>query len=152
AMLVKRTEPKPSRAATVLAGAAGSVYPGYPPLRLDLEDLGSQRPLGGEALAALAARALAGLGAAVAALQEHRRDVVAPDRLPVAVRVHALIAGGRRLQIVDEEGNALHLPDDPALEARLGAALQGLRLRALFGDVGLDAALPTLYPRALLLE
>lgn len=150
--LVKRTEPKRSYAARVLAGAAGSVYPGYPPLRLDLEAPGAETPLSAGAVLRLVERALPGVGAALAAFQEHRKDIFAPDLFPVAVRVELLYAGGRRVQVVDAEGNALHLPGDASLEERLAGSLRGGRLRALLGDVGLETTLPTLFPRAAVVE
>ncbi|MGK4001405.1 HEAT repeat domain-containing protein [Sorangium sp. So ce1036] len=152
AFLAKRTEPKRSFAGEVLAGARGSTYPGYPPLRVDFTDLGDKRPLDTGALEAILARALPDASAALAALQEHRKDVFAPDLAPVAVRVDTLFARGARLSAVDDKGQAVHLPDDAALEERLAGALRDARLRALLGDVGIDAALPTLWPLAAVVE
>ncbi|WP_437723118.1 HEAT repeat domain-containing protein [Sorangium sp. So ce861] len=152
AFMAKRTEPKRSFAGEVLAGARATTYPGYPPLRLDFTDLGDKRPLDAGALDAVLARALPDAGAALAALQEHRKDVFAPDLVPVAVRVDTLFARGARLSAVDDKGEALHLPDDPALEERLAGSLRDARLRALLGDVGIDAALPTLWPLAAIVE
>ncbi|WP_437936652.1 HEAT repeat domain-containing protein [Sorangium sp. So ce341] len=152
AFMAKRTEPKRSFAGEVLAGARATTYPGYPPLRLDFTDLGDKRPLDAGALEAVLARALPDVGAALAALQEHRKDVFAPDLVPVAVRIDTLFARGARLSAVDDKGEALHLPDDPALEERLAGSLRDARLRALLGDVGIDAALPTLWPLAAIVE
>ncbi|WP_437956868.1 HEAT repeat domain-containing protein [Sorangium sp. So ce119] len=152
AFMAKRTEPKRSFAGEVLAGARATTYPGYPPLRLDFTDLGDKRPLEAGALEAVLARALPDVGAALAALQEHRKDVFAPDLVPVAVRIDTLFARGARLSAVDDKGEALHLPDDAALEERLAGSLRDARLRALLGDVGIDAALPTLWPLAAVVE
>lgn len=149
---LKRTEPKPSRGGHVLGGARGTTFPGYPPFRVQFDDLGDKRPVGAEAFAAMVERALPDVGAAIAALQEHRRDVFAPDRLPVALRVDTLFARGARLQAVDDKGHALHVPADKALEEQLAGALRDARLLALIGDVGLDAALPTLWPVAAIIE
>lgn len=152
AFMAKRSDPKRSFAGEVLAGARATTYPGYPPLRLDFTDLGDKRPLDAGALEAVLARALPDVGAALAALQEHRKDVFAPDLVPVAVRIDTLFARGARLSAVDDKGEALHLPDDAALEERLAATLHDARLRALLGDVGIDAALPTLWPLAAVVE
>ncbi len=149
---LKRTEPKPSRGGEVLGGARGTTFPGYPPFRVQLDDLGDRRPLAAEALAAMVDKALPDVGAAIAALQEHRRDVFAPDLLPVALRVDTLFARGSRLQAVDDKGHALHVPEGKGLEEQLGGALRDARLRALLGDVGLDAALPTLWPVAAIID
>ncbi|WP_437527349.1 HEAT repeat domain-containing protein [Sorangium sp. So ce726] len=150
--LAKRTDPKRSFAGEVLAGARATTYPGYPPLRVDFSDLGDKRPLDAGALESVLARALPDVGAALAALQEHRKDVFAPDLVPVAVLTDTLFARGARLSAVDDKGEALHLPDDPALEERLAGSLRDARLRALLGDVGIDAALPTLWPLAAVVE
>jgi HEAT repeat protein len=150
--LAKRTDPKPSRGGAVLAGVRGSIYPGYPPTRLDVTDLGDKRAIEHAALARLVDKALPDVGSALAALQEHRRDVFAPDLLPVALRVDTLFARKGRVQAVDAKGHALHLPEDRALEDRLGATLGGARLGALIGDLGIDAALPTLWPMAAVIE
>src|SRR6185312_1643708 len=84
--------------------------------------------------------------------QEHRRDVFAPDLLPAAIRVDTLFARAGRVQAVDASGDALHLPDDRALMDRLASSLGGAKLVALVGDVGVDAALPTLWPMAAVLS
>jgi HEAT repeat protein len=149
---LRRTEPKPSRGGAVLAGVRGSTYPGYPPTRLDVADLGDGRAVDHAALTRFVEKALPDVGSALAALQEHRRDVFAPDLLPVAIRVDTLFARAARVQAVDAAGHALHLPDDRALVERLGSVLGGAKLAVLVGDVGVDAALPTLWPMAAVIE
>jgi len=149
--LARRQEPKKSHAGWVLFGAAGSQYPGFPPLRVDLETPGDRLPLGGgegKALEALLERCIPSVSAAVAAFQEHRKDVFAPDAMPVAVRVDTVQAEHQRMQVVDRENGALFLPDQGALEEQLASALRGVRLEAVLGDITLDGALPTLVPQA----
>lgn len=150
-MIARRTPPKPSYAGHLLAGAAGSLYPSYPPRRLDL-DPPPRRPILGDALARLRAAALPDVKSAIAALQEHRRDVFAPDTLPVTIACDMVIADRGRLQLVDAGGAALFLPDDERTADRVATALAGVSLAAVIGDVGLDGALPTLAPLALLVE
>lgn len=146
--LAKRTEPKKSHAGYLLDGAQGSQYPSFEPLRVDLESVGGAAPLTPEALERLLERALPSVTAALTAFQDRRKDVFAPDTLPVLVRTSAIVAEGQRLQAVDESGGALFLPEDPALREHVAAALRGVHLDALLGDVTLDGALPTLFPLA----
>jgi len=148
----RRHEPKKSYAMSVLEGASGGVYPGFLPRRLSLERVREEKPTDPDVIAALLEVALPDVGSALAALQEHRRDVFAPDLLPVSVRVDTLFARGSRIEAVDAKGHALHLPDDPSLEERLGNALRDGRLVALLGDVGIDAALPVIRPLAAIVE
>lgn len=150
--LAKRTDPKRSWAGRVLRGSSGSVYPSFSPQRLDLESPGMQEILAPGALESALARALPDVARALAALQERRRDVFAPEHLPVAVAVDTVLAEGARMQAIDASGAALFLPDDMLLEERLASALRGARLRAVFGDVALDGALPTLFPLAVIVE
>ncbi|AKT36082.1 HEAT repeat domain-containing protein [Chondromyces crocatus] len=152
AAIARRTEPKPSRAGYLLAGARGTTFPGFAPHRIDFDDLGDGRLLDPSVYAAMVEKALPGAGAALAALQEHRKDIFAPDRMPVALRVDALLFRGNRLEAVDDQGNTLHLPEDQALEERLAGALHAGKLRALVGDMGIDAALATLWPAAAIIE
>ena len=151
AFLARRTPAKPSLAGKVARGAAGSLYPGYAPRRIDLEHRGDVVDLDDAALDALVAAALPGAAAALAAFQEHRKDLFAPDALPVTVRIAAIVAGGR-LRAADADGTALHLPDDPLVEDQLAAALRGAAPRAIVGDLVLDRALPVLVPRALITD
>ena len=151
AMIVRRTEPKKSHAGQVLRNTQASAYPGFAPRRLDLEEHDAE-PLSEGFLEALIARALPDVGAALAAFQEHRRDVFAPDRLPVAVRVDTLLATGARARWLDAGGNALCVPSGEELTEALAAGLRGERLVAILGDVDLDAALPTLWPLALVVR
>jgi hypothetical protein len=147
--LARRTPAKVSRAGSLLAGAAGSLFPGYAPRRLDLVSPGEVQPLDHAALERLVASALPGLGAALAAFQDHRKDLFAPDELPAAIAIRSLFADGGRLRALDDDGASLHLPDDGALVAQLAAALRDTELHAVIGDLGLDLALPTLVPRAI---
>ncbi len=151
-MIARRTEPKPSRAGLRLGGAAGSRFPGFAPYRLDLESPGLSVPLDETGLARLLEVCLPSVGDTLIRLTELRRDVLAPDLLPVAVRVDTLLAGTGRLRLVDARGDTLFLPEDRALGDRVAEALRDVELDAVFGDVGLDGALPTLYPLALLVR
>ena len=143
---------KASRAGSVLAGLRGGRYPGYPPFRIKIADLGDPQPIDHAALARAVDRALPDVASALAALQEHRRDVFAPDLLPVAIRVDTLFARGGRMQAVDASGAALHLPTSRSIEDRMGSALGGAKLAVLLGDVSVEAALPTLTPLAAIVE
>lgn len=151
---LRRVEPKRSYLGQVLLGARGGVYPGFAPVRLKLEDAGTLAPLTQEVLQALCARALPGVSATLAAFQEQRKDLFAPTHMPAAVRVAALLAEGKTLRALDEEGHALALPvaRDPGLEARLSTLLRAGRLRVLLGRVDVDDALPTLFPLSAVLE
>lgn len=149
---LKSVEPKRSHAGWVLEGAKGGQYPGFAPHRLDLDAEARKLPLEESALRRLVAVALPDVGAALAAFQEHRRDVFAPDLLPVTLRVETLLASGQRSQLVDSAERGLFLPADATLEEPLAAALEGARLRGVLGDVGLEAALPTLFPLAVVVE
>jgi hypothetical protein len=149
---LKSVEPKKSHAGLVLEGAKGGQYPGFAPYRLDLDAEARKLPLDGAALRRLVEVALPDVGAALAAFQEHRKDVFAPDLLPVTLRVETLLASGQRSQLVDSGDRGLFLPADAALEEPLAAALEGAKLRAVLGDVGLEAALPTLFPQAVVVE
>lgn len=151
-MIAKRTEPKKSYAGRVLVDAKGSIYPGFPPHRLDLTSAGSPRLLDARALETLIARAQENVGAALTAFQAHRRDIFAPERLPLAIRTETVLAAGRRAQIVDNEDRALYLPDDRALFDRLAIALEKTKLRALIGEATLHGALPTFFPSAAIVE
>lgn len=150
AFLARRTPPKRSHAGLVLRGASGSAYPGFAPRRLDLEGC-EAGAIAAADLARLIDRAAPDVGAALTGFQEHRRDVFAPDRLPVAVRVDTVLVAGGRARVVDAASRALFLPGDDLGES-LTAALRDGRLVALLGDVGLDAALPTLWPLAAVIE
>ncbi|NMO16672.1 HEAT repeat domain-containing protein [Pyxidicoccus fallax] len=149
---LRSVEPKKSHAGLVLEGAKGGQYPGFAPHRLDLETEARKPPLDGAALHRLLDVALPDVGAALTAFQEHRKDVFAPDLLPVTLRVETLLASGQRSQLVDSGDRGLFLPADAKLEEPLAAALEGARLRGVMGDIGLEAALPTLFPLALVVE
>ncbi|HZI11959.1 MAG TPA: HEAT repeat domain-containing protein [Myxococcus sp.] len=149
---LKRVEPKRSHAGFLLEGAKGGQYPGFAPYRLDLEDEARKLPLDGAALRRLVEVALPDVGAALAAFQEHRKDVFAPDLLPVTVKVETLLAHSRHSQLVDSGDRGLFLPADAGLDEPLAAALEGAKLRVVLGDMGLEAALPTLFPMAVVVE
>lgn len=152
AMLVRTTKAKPSHAGKVLHGAAGTVYPSYAPRRLSLTANGDVRPQSQDDLRSLLDRSLASVEAALAAYQERRRDVFAPDVMPAALRVDTVLAQSGRTMVVDARDSALFLPEDAAVEEMLAGALAEAKLRALIGDVVLDAALPTLIPLAAVVE
>jgi hypothetical protein len=149
---LKSVEPKKSHAGLVLEEAKGGQYPGFAPHRLDLDAEARKLPLDGAALRRLVEVALPDVGAALAAFQEHRKDVFAPDLLPATLRVETLLASGQRSQLVDSGDRGLFLPGDAALEEPLAAALEGAKLKVVLGDVGLEAALPTLFPLAVVVE
>lgn len=148
--LARRTPPKPSYAGKLLRGAHGGLYPGYPPRRTDLQHPGAPEPLTAETIDRLARAAVPSVKAAIAALADHRRDVFAPEQLPVIVACDMLIADRGRLQLADQDGAAVFLPDDERAADRLATALAGARLDAVIGDLGFDGALPTLWPLALI--
>lgn len=147
--LVKRTTPKLSHAGQVLVAAGGSQYPSYPPHRLDLVP-GERVPIDASHLARLRAAALPDVKAALTVLQDHRKDLFAPDAVPVVVACDRVIADRGRLQLADASGAAIFLPDDDLTSDRLATALAGVTLVAAIGDLWLDGALPTLTPLAVL--
>jgi len=148
AFLARRTPPKPSYAGRLLVGAGGGLYPGYAPRRTDLETPGTVAPLTAQSLDALVERAMPSVKQALAALAEHKKDVFAPETLPVTIACDMLIADRGRLQLADKDGAAIFLPDDDAAADRLATALAGAALDVVIGDLGLDGALPTLAPLA----
>jgi len=152
AFLAKRTEPKRSYARTVLRGAGGGVYPGFAPHRLDLETVPSPVPLLPADVAIIADRAYPTVSAALAAYQEYRRDVFAPDALPVALRAELVVVEEGRFRIADAAGEALHVPMDPRFDEILSSLLKRGRLIAVIGDMTLDGILATLAPMALVIE
>jgi HEAT repeat protein len=150
--LAKRTAPKRSYAGHVLLAASGGVYPGFPPHRIDLEVAADPLPITAQQVAALVEQAYPNVGAALAAFQEHRKDVFAPDAFPVSVRVEIAAADGGRFRAADANGEALHLSDDPRLEEAMSIALRRGRLRAILGEMTIDGILATLTPFALAIE
>ncbi|AGC49165.1 hypothetical protein MYSTI_07893 [Myxococcus stipitatus DSM 14675] len=149
---LKNVEPKRSHSGDVLEEAKGGQYPGFAPFRLDLDEQLKRRPLDEAALVQLVEKSLPDVGAALAAFQEHRKDVFAPERLPVALRVQTLFASGKRSQLVDSKGQGLFLPADEQLDESISAALEGATLEVVLGDMALEAALPTLFPLAMVVE
>lgn len=148
--LAKRTPAKPSYAGLVLT-TDGSLFPSYPPHRLDLE-VPRRRALDAAAVARLRATALPDVKAALAALQEHRKDLFAPDALPVTIACDMVVADGGHLRVVDASSAALFLPDEAGLVDRLATALAGAALRAIIGDLALEGALPVVTPLAVIVE
>ena len=142
----KRTTPKQSHAGSVLT-TTGGIYPGFAPLRLHIEDA-TPRPLSPETLEAVVAAGARDVSSAVEAFQEYRRDVFAPDAMPVALAADTVLATDGRLRVVDAQGAALHLPQGVGFEEPLGDALRHAELLAFVGEIVSDAALPTLCPYA----
>jgi hypothetical protein len=152
AFLAKRTAPKRSYEGFLLAGAGGGRYPGFAPHRLDLSETGSFQTLAADAISRIRDQALPGVAGALAKLSEHRKDVFAPDTVPVAVRVDSLMAEGDRLLALDESGDSLLIAGDPAAQIALTSALAGAHLRVILGDLLLLGAVPALQPLALVVE
>lgn len=152
AMIAKRTDPKKSHAGRILSGATGTIYPGFPPHRLDLTSLGQAIPLETNSLSAALETCLPDIGAALTVFQAHKKDIFAPERLPLAIRTESILATGRRALLADHKEQALFLPEDRALADRLANALERTKLRAVFGEAGLEGALPTFFPFAAIVE
>jgi hypothetical protein len=152
AFLARRTAPKRSYEGFLLAGAGGGRYPGFAPHRLDLSEPGSFQALAPETIARIRAQALPGVAGALAKLSDHRKDVFAPDTLPVAVRVDSLMAEGERLLALDESGDSLLIAGEPSAQVALTSVLSGAHLRVILGDLLLLGAVPALQPLALLVE
>ena len=152
AFLAKRTAPKRSYEGFLLSGAGGGRYPGFAPHRLDLSEPGSFQPLAADAISRIRDQALAGVAGALVKLSEHRKDVFAPDTVPVAVRVDSLMAEGDRLLALDESGDSLLIAGDASAQIALTSALAGAHLRVILGDLLLLGAVPALQPLALVLE
>ncbi|HEY4176772.1 MAG TPA: HEAT repeat domain-containing protein [Kofleriaceae bacterium] len=150
--LVKRTPPKLSYAGKLLRGAGGGLYPGFSPRRTDLESPGTAEALKAEALDALVEKAVPSVKAAIAALADHKKDVFAPETLPVVIACDMVIADRGRLQLAGADGSAVFLPDDDEAADRLASALAGVSLDAVIGDLTLDGALPTLSPLAVVVR
>lgn len=143
AFLARRTPPLASQAGQRLAGT-GAVYPGYAPHRLEMDGVAATGAASGADIEAIGATALAGPAAALAAFAEHRRDVFAPDLLPVSIRADAIVAVGDRLAVVGRDGDAMLL----ALGAQILDAVEGGTLSVVLGDIDLDGILAVLRPLA----
>ena len=141
AFLAKRSEPKRSFARSLLRSAAGGIYPGFAPHRLDLETVPTPGPLEAAHVATLVERAHASVSSALAAFQEHRRDVFAPDAFPLTLCADLVVVEDGRLRIADAAGDALHVPMDPRLDEMLSMLRRG-RLLAVIGDMISTASLP----------
>jgi HEAT repeats len=149
--IAKTTTPKASYAGKLLEGARGGIFPGFPPWRLYLEGEDRRRELAPADLERMLGHATP-ITTAVASFQEHRKDVFAPDRVPVLVRAVGLVAQGGRLRIFDEAGATLHLRHTAGLEDRMGDALEGRALQAVLGELDLHHAIPTLWATTLLVR
>jgi hypothetical protein len=147
AFMARRTPAIANEAGVRLAGT-GAVYPGFPPHRLDPEGLAFGGPLGPGDLRRLADVAHPGPTAALAAFQEHRRDVFAPDPYPVAVRADAIVALGDRLAVVGSDGDALLLSEGGTLIE----AVEGRALSVVIGDVDVEGILAVLRPLAVVVD
>ncbi len=152
AFLAKRTAPKRSYEGFLLAGAGGGRYPGFAPHRLDLSETGSFQPLTADTISRIQDQALPAVAAALARLSEHRKDVFAPDTVPIAVRVDSLLGEGERLLALDESGDSLLIAGDASAQIALTSALAGAHLRVILGDLLLLGAVPALQPLALVVE
>jgi HEAT repeat protein len=152
AFMAKRSEPKRSYAQSLLQGAAGGRYPGFPPHRLDLDVVPSPAPLSAAHMSTILERAHANVSSALTAFQEHRRDVFAPDSFPVTLRAERLVADEGRFRVADAVGDALHAPRDPRLDEMFSLLLRRGRLLAVMGEMMLDGILATLVPMALVID
>jgi len=152
AQLAKRIPPKPSYRGRRLAGASGSLFPSFAPKRLDLETQGTVSDLEQAALRLALERALPSATQALTALIERRRDVFAPPSVPVLLSIDWVVPGHDRVRFVDDQGGTLFLAGGRAQEDALMTALSGSRALAVFGDVTLEGALPSLLPLAVISE
>lgn len=135
AFLAKRTPPIPDFSGRLLRDVQGSTYPGYAPIRLDLETWPETAPVSGDVLAGLTSRALPDVEAALAAFQEHRRDVFAPDAGSLCIAADSILAEGERRLLLDGQGRGLKLRASTSLDFELLDALEGVNLRAAIGRV-----------------
>lgn len=149
--IAKTTTPKQSYAGRVLEGAHGGIFPGFPPWRLYLEGETARRELVAADLERMLEHARP-IATAVAGFQEHRKDVFAPDRVPVLVRAEGLVVQAGRLRVLDDTGATLHLRHTAGLEERLADALEGRTLAAVLGELELHHAIPTLRAVSLLVR
>jgi hypothetical protein len=145
--------PKPSYAGLVLRGAAGGLFPGFPPRRLYLESPGAPSRAGQPELERLLELASPALAPVTAAYQAYRRDVFAPDGWPVLVACERLYVRGGRMRAVDAGGDSLPLAAGRGLQqAMVDILRERPRLRAVLGELALDGVVTELHPRALLVE
>jgi hypothetical protein len=143
AMIAKRVDPKPSYAGYLLHEASGNLYPSFAPQRVDIETEGTKAELSQSVLATIVQKALPAVADALTALAERRRDVFAPPLVPVLMQIHRVIPTQGRIRLVDAAGNSVFLARGRDSEDALMAALVGNEAVAVFGDLGLDGALPT---------
>lgn len=133
AFLSKRTPAIPDYMCRRLRDAHGSTYPGYPPLRLDFDGAPDTSVVTHEVLVSLLQRALPNVDAALAAFQEHRKDVFAPDAACLMIAGDAILAQGDSRFLLDGAGRALMLRPSTSLDFELLDSLEGAKLRALLG-------------------
>lgn len=149
--IAKTTTPKVSYAGKVLEGARGGIFPGFAPWRLYLEGEQMRRIVTEVDFERMLGHAKP-IAEAVTAFQAHRKDVFAPDRMPVMVGAKGVVAQGGRLRVFDDTGTTLHLRHTAGLDTRLGDALEGKQLLAVLGDLDLHHAIPTLWATTMLVR
>ncbi len=152
AMLAKRIPAKPSYRGRRLPGANGTLFPSFAPRRIDLVSPGELRDLDDASIRAATERALPSMARALAVLAERRRDPFAPPNVPVLVRVDGVMPSVDRVRLIDGEGGTLFLAGGRPDEDALMTALSGLRVAAVFGDITLEGALPSLLALAVVGE
>lgn len=152
AALAKRIPPKPSHRGVVLEGATASVFPSFAPRRLDVEGATSRPTLRSSHVTEMLAHRVPSVSKAHALLAERRKDPFAPAEIPVLLAVDWVLPGHGRVRLVDETGGALFVAGGREAEEELTTALARGRCVALFGDVALDGALPSLFPVAVVVE
>ncbi|MBP9891979.1 MAG: HEAT repeat domain-containing protein [Planctomycetes bacterium] len=152
AFLAKRTPAIADFTGRRLKDVQGSTYPGYAPVRLDLENNPAAEPLGHDLLAASLQRALPGAQAALAAFQEHRKDVFAPDSACVMIAGDAILAQGDLRHLLDSQGGAIMLRPSTTLDFELLEALEGVNLRAVLGRIEHRRSRCELTPLACIVE
>jgi HEAT repeat protein len=151
-VVARRTRGKRSYRGVLLVGVTGTLFPGFPPLRLALESRADETPLNGEHLTRLLSVCEPSAKAAVRSLVEHRRDRFAPPRLPIALRSEALLARGQHLELIDAEGATVHLPAGEMMAQEIATLVARGPIVALIGDLATDLVVPVLHPLAALLR
>jgi HEAT repeat protein len=148
AVIAKRVPAKPSYRGQRLSGAEGTLFPSFAPRRLNLENPGEKAQLTTDALERALSAAVPDVSRALSSLAERRRDVFAPPSIPVLLRIDRVVPFRDRVRFVDASGAALFLSGGRDQENALMTALTGTTALAVFGDVALEGALPSLFPLA----